>query len=133
MCSSSPARTPKLKLAVEQLLTKGCWNPPPKKKKIPHVQGQTRSHNKTVGGVQPQSNQITHLPGGRLTNWRTIKTNNFSHCYEGSRPYTRFPSLRILQRDWESPGNPRPVGFDYRTSTGQGKQRLYSWRAQTKP
>ena len=33
MCSSPPARAPKLQLAVEQPLTEGHWNPP--KKDIP--------------------------------------------------------------------------------------------------
>ena len=28
MCSSSPARTPKLQLAAEKPSTGGCWNPP---------------------------------------------------------------------------------------------------------
>ena len=38
MCSSPPARTPKLQLDVEQPLTGGCWNPLKKKKKLPHAQ-----------------------------------------------------------------------------------------------
>ena len=46
--------------------------PSKKEKQIPYVQGQRRSHNKTVGGMQPETNQITHLPGGRPTNWRTV-------------------------------------------------------------
>ena len=45
VCSSSPVRTPKLKLAAEQSSRGECWNPP---KKIPHDQGQRRSHNKMV-------------------------------------------------------------------------------------
>ena len=50
MCSSPPARTPKLQLAVKQPLTKGCWNPAeedtthPKTKKKPHIQRQRRNH-----------------------------------------------------------------------------------------
>ena len=50
MSSSSPARTPKSQLAAEQPLKGGCWNPP--EKIIPHVQGQRRSWNRTVGGAQ---------------------------------------------------------------------------------
>ena len=30
VCSSSPARTPKLQLIAEQLLTRECWVPPKK-------------------------------------------------------------------------------------------------------
>ena len=43
--SSSPARTPKLQLAAEQPSTGECWVPG-HQKKIPHIQGQRRSHNK---------------------------------------------------------------------------------------
>ena len=52
VCSSSPVRTPKLQLAVEQPWTGGQWNPPKKKNKISHVQRQRRNCNKIVGGVQ---------------------------------------------------------------------------------
>ena len=56
--SSSPARTPKLELAAERPSTGGCWNPP--QKKIPYVQGQTRSHNKTVRvKIKPHTRQRT--------------------------------------------------------------------------
>ena len=50
---SPTARAQKLQLAFEQPLTGGCWNPPTKKKKIPHVKRQ-RSCSKTVGGAQSQ-------------------------------------------------------------------------------
>ena len=58
MCSSSPARTPKLQLTAEQPSTGECWIPP--KKKIPHFQGQRRSPNKMVGGMKShlESNPI---------------------------------------------------------------------------
>ena len=41
-------------------------------------------------------------------------------------PTIDFPTCGLWQRDWESPGNPNlnSAGFDYRTSTGLGKQRL---------
>ena len=57
MCSSSPARTPKLQLAAIQWLTGEMFDPT---KKIPHVQGQMRSPRKTVGGVKSclESNPI---------------------------------------------------------------------------
>ena len=56
MCSSSPARTPKLQLTAEQPSTGECWIPP--KKNISHIQGQRRS--KMVGGEKSclESNPI---------------------------------------------------------------------------
>ena len=42
---SSPVRTPKSQLAAEQPSTGECWIPG-YQKKIPHIQGQRRSHNK---------------------------------------------------------------------------------------
>ena len=44
--SSVPVRTPKSQLAAEQPSTGECWIPG-YQKKIPHIQGQRRSHNKT--------------------------------------------------------------------------------------
>ena len=39
--------------------------------------------------------------------WVTHKiiSKKFSHCCEGSESHVRLPSLRIRQRDWESPEN----------------------------
>ena len=45
MHSSSPVRTPKSQLTAEQPSTGECWIPG-YQKKIPHIQGQRRSHNK---------------------------------------------------------------------------------------
>ena len=58
--SSSPVRTPKLQLTAEQS-TGECWIK--KKKKMPHVQGQIRSPNNTVGRVKSylESNPV-YLP-----------------------------------------------------------------------
>ena len=47
----------------------------------------------------------SYLPGGQLTNWRTIIPKKFLHCYEGSRPYIGLRSLQIQPLDWESPRN----------------------------
>jgi len=47
----------------------------------------------------------SYLPGGQLTNWRTIIPKKFLHCCEGSRPHIRLPSLEIWPSDWEFPGN----------------------------
>ena len=60
------------------------------------------------------------------TNWRTIISRKFLHCCESSRAHKRFPKLGI----WQGTENPhgiwlwRPVGFDYRTSTGLGNRLL---------
>ena len=66
------------------------------------------------------------LLGRRLTNWKTIILKKFSHCWENSRPHKRLPNLGIWQRDQKSSGNLtlKVSRFDYRTSTGLGKQRL---------
>ena len=37
----------------------------------------------------------TELPGGRLTNWRTITPKVFSHCCESSSPHSWLPNLRF--------------------------------------
>ena len=66
MCSSSPERTAKLKLTVEQPLTIECWITP--KKKIAYVQGQRESPNKLVRGVK------SHLESNPIPTrdaWRT--------------------------------------------------------------
>ena len=61
-----------------------------------------------------------------LPNWRTIIPKKFLHLCESSTATTYFPTWgsskgnKNLQRIWLW----RPVGFDYRTSKGQGKQIL---------
>ena len=60
----------------------------------------------------------------------------FSHCCKGSESHFRLPSLGIWQRDWESPGNLKLEGqwnLITRFPQDWGKQRLQSWRTQTKP
>ena len=47
---STSTRTPKLQIAAEQPSTGECWILP--KKKIPHIQGQSRSPSKMVGGAK---------------------------------------------------------------------------------
>ena len=65
-------------------------------------------------------------PGGWPTNWRTIIPREFLDFCEVSRPHLRLPNLRI----GKGTGNPqeiwywKSVGFDYRTSTGLGRQRF---------
>ena len=55
------------------------------------------------GAITIKSNPIP-------TKWVTYKLDNnntekFSHCYEGSEPHIKLPSLGIQQREWESPRN----------------------------
>ena len=77
MCSSSPARTPKLQLTAEEPPTGECWIPP---EKIPHIQGQRRSPNKMAGGAKShlESNPIparddckaqTRTQGPQMRDW----------------------------------------------------------------
>ena len=49
MCSSSPEKSPKSQLAIEQPLISGYWNA---QKMMPHGQGQRKSLNEMVGGSQ---------------------------------------------------------------------------------
>ena len=49
MNSSSPARAPKSQLTVEQPLKEDTGI---HQQRIPHIQGQRRSHNEAVGGEQ---------------------------------------------------------------------------------
>ena len=60
MCSSSPARTPKLKLAAKQLSTGECWIPP--KKDNPHPRAKEKPQQKGRRGkikfrIKPQTHQ----------------------------------------------------------------------------
>ena len=128
---SPPARAPKSQLAVEQPFTGGYWNPPIM---ISHVQRQKRTWNKTVGGAQSWWNQILHLPGRWLTNWRAIIPKKFSHCCEVLSPTSGFSSWGSRKGTENTQGiwPWRPAGFDYRTSTGLGGNRLHFWRVQTK-
>jgi hypothetical protein len=93
---SSPARAPKLPLAVELSLTRGCWNPP--KKDTPDSKTKKKLHQDgRRGAITIKSNPI---PVG----WVTYKSENnntkevFPLC-EGSEPHIRLPSLGIQQRD----------------------------------
>ena len=71
--------------------------------KIPYIQGQRKSHNKTVGGAQSLQNKILYPLGGRSTTWRTMISKKSLHCCEGSRPHIRLPSLEMQPRGWACP------------------------------
>ena len=123
----SSERTPKSQLADERPLTGGYWNLP--KKESPHPK--TRSHSKTVGGAQSRSNP---MPARWATNWRKIIPKKFCHCGKVLSPTSGFPA-------WGSdrPRIPRVSDlegqWDLITRLPQDwrKQRLQSWRPQTKP
>ena len=94
-------------------------------KKTPHIR--RRSHSEMVDGrrgtimIKPNP-----TPAGWVTQTREqLILKKFSHCCKGSEPHIGLNPQGIRPC--------RPVGFDYRTSTGLGKQRLHSWRAETKP
>ena len=120
MCSSPHAREPKLQLAVEQLLTGGLWNLPkkdtpcPKTKMMP--QWDCRWGTITIKSNPIPSKWVTH----KLEN---NNTKEILPLLWGSEPTSGFPAWGPNQRT----GNPqgiwpwRPVGFDYKTSTGLGE------------
>ena len=66
------------------------------------------------------------------TNWRTIISKKFLHCYKRSRTLITFPILGIWERDWESPENltleANGIWLQIFHMTGE----TYSLRAKTK-
>ena len=74
MLSLPLARTPASQLAAGQSLTGRHWN---SRKKIPHVQVQRRSHNKTVG--EAHSKIKSH-------NWWVSDSQTGEHLYHRSPP-----------------------------------------------
>ena len=81
MCSSSPVRTPKLQLAVEQPLTGECWIPP--KKDAPHPKAKEK----------PQQDGRR----GKITfRMRCLKGSNKTLCTPGPRdPTATEPDLPL--------------------------------------
>ena len=118
MCSSPPGRASKSKLAVEQPSTEGHWNLPKKDTPCPKTKKKLQQDG-WRGTITIKSNPIP-------TRCVTLKLEN-NNTKEVLPPLWRFwtpckaPSLGIWQKDWESPGNWRPAGFDYKTSTGLGE------------
>ena len=68
---SSLARTPKLQLAAEQLLTGECWISP---KKMSHVQRQRKSPNKMAEGEK------SHLESNPPAHQRCSEGSNKTVC-----------------------------------------------------
>ena len=89
---SSPARAPKLPLAVELSLTGGCWNPP--KKDTPHPKTKKKLHQDgRRGTITIKSNAI---PVGWVTHkLENNNTKEVSHCVKVLNPTSGFPA-------WES-------------------------------
>ena len=54
-----------------------------------------------VGGTLLGYNQISYLPRGWCTNWKTIISQKFSHTTESSEPHVSLPSLGDWH--WEEP------------------------------
>ena len=70
--------------------------------------------------ISPTIELLSRCP----TNWRTIIPKKFSNCWKVLGPTTDFPTWGS-GKGAENPQGIwlwRPVGFDYRTSTGLGKQ-----------
>ena len=102
MHSSSPAGAPKSQLDVEQASTGKYWNP--LKKDMPHPRTKEKPQQSGRRGMIMIKSNPT--PGrGWPTDRRTVMPKKLSHCWEGSGPHIRLPSLGIWPRDWESPGN----------------------------
>ena len=103
-------------------------------KMIPHIQRQRRDVSETAWGAQSWYNQIhTHQVGDPQ-----IGNNNTKELLllgKGSEPHIRHPSLGVPQ--WL--GLPRETDLESqrdmitRLSQDWRKQRLQSWRTQTKP
>ena len=89
---------------------------------LPQGQGLWLQHTWEAWHVSPSTEPLSRQP----TNWRTIIPKKFLYCCKSSRACNRLPNPGIPQRDWEPPGIWlwRPAEFDYRTSTGLGKQTL---------
>ena len=92
MCSSPPARAPKLQLDVEQPLTGGCWNPP--KKDTPHPKTKKLQEDGRRGTIRIKSNPISTV---WVTHARKKKkiSKKLSHCCGGSESHTSLPRLQI--------------------------------------
>ena len=89
VCSSSPARTPKLQLSTEQPLTGECWIPPEKKKS--HVQ-QAGRRGETAFRIKPHTHQ------------RCSKGSNKTMCIPGD-PKETEPDLSLSPAEvWVSSG-----------------------------
>ena len=69
VCSSFPVRTSKLQLTVEQASKGECWISP--QKKIPHIQGQRRSFNRTEWRVKMHL-ESNHIPTRDAQRTQTI-------------------------------------------------------------
>ena len=130
MHSSPPMRAPKLQLAVEQPSTRGHWNPP--KKDTPHPVAKKKPQwDGRRGVITIKLNTI--LPG-----WVTYKLEN-------NNTKELLTLLFWTSRQVSQPGDPakglgipRESGLDSQQylliglPEDWGKQRLKSWRAQTK-
>ena len=115
LCSSPPVIAPK-----SQPSTGGRWNPSKKGTVHPKTKKKPQQDSRR-GTIMIKSNP--YPPVGWPINWTTIIKKKFSHCCEGSESHIRLPSLGIHK----GTGNPqgiwpgRPVGFDYKISTGLGE------------
>ena len=94
------------------------WNPP-KKDKDTYILWQ-RNQNPIPNRWATQKSENNNTKEVLPLLWRFWAPHQPSQAGEG----TGYPQGVWL---W------RPVGFDYRLSQDWGKQRLHSWRAQTKP
>ena len=93
--SYPPARASKSQLTVELPSTGGHWNLPnkaPPSTKTNKLQQDGRRDTTTIKSNPIPAKWVTH----KLDN---NNTKEGLHCYEGSEPNVRLPSLGIQQRD----------------------------------
>ena len=132
MLSLPPSgRTPESQLTAEQSLTGRHWNSP---KKIPHIQRQRRSTMRWQEGCNHNNIKSPNCWVGDSKTGEHLCHRNPPTGVKVLSPTSGFPT-------WGS-GNGRRnsqrirlrslAGFDCRTLTGLGEQKLHSWRAHTK-
>ena len=91
--------------------------------------------NKSSWKRSPFAPPYGHWADDPQTGEQLILQKKLSHCCKSSRAHNRFSNLGI----WKGTENVqeiwlwRPVGFDYRTSTGLGKQTLRGYKQNIVP
>ena len=125
------ARALESQLTAEQSLTGRRWNSP---KKIPYIQRQRRSHNEMVEGRNHNKIKSHNCwvgdsqTGEQLYHWNPPTGVKVLSPMSGYPTWGSGNGRRNSHRNrlW------RLAGFDCRTLTGLGEQRLHSWREHTK-
>ena len=78
MCSSSPARAPKLQLAAEKPLTGECWIPPKKDTPRPRVEG-TECSSAFMGPFEGGLHYLHYLHNSLASGQATGREHSLTH------------------------------------------------------